>query len=786
MAEQLEFDEQGIRRNRRRKSEGKFKNEDIANRVVDFVKQDSDARVDDTELRLQRYAKFRMWTDGGDDWPWEGSSDIGLPDIMTDVLSLEDTLHNAVMSNRPIANARAVQKVNADKEDLVDDLIDTQMFVEQQGEKAVEEAASAFVMDGVTTAYVPWVREDRKVSIFRSYKGLEPNELPIEKFTAILGQEFAQHQIFQLDEQGWDWELIDPEGQKFGIKFYTSKDGEIEMIGKQSVRIYDGPKIIMKEYEDVLCPPRSANLRIPGPSNPGGATHVILVDHPSVDEIQRLVKSDFYDLVSTKDMKRILEGSDNQTEEEVKDQKDVFQGTTKALEPDDDTHKTLTRYLCFDVYDLDKNGENIDMMWWVLKEPKLLLKAKVMTEMYPADPPRRPLAEANLIPVAGRREGIGLLEMLETTHDLKKQIFDQGIDAGTLQNMPFGFYRATSNIKPEVMRMLPGDMMPLSDPQSDVHFPNLSANNSQAFTLNIMSMADAMQEKLTVRGDLQLGRVPIGRSSALRTSQNLQSLMAAGEARPERILRRFMMMWIEIFAQIHELNQHFLPEQKKFRIMGITDPRKDPYREVEVLKDLKGRFQFDFSVNVLNASKIAQQDSLEKLMSVYSTELMLTLGISTPETIYRMALDWGRAHGQRPEKYINEPSPDASLPPILAEEALTQIMGGQMPQGTPMEGPQQHMAKLQQFIQSDQMAFMDSPGKITMLRTYMSGVAQRIKQEEIAKAAGVQGQGSGGSAQGAGGPPPDTSQPQVQDNELLDESLPTAGGGGNGALQGAQ
>ena len=784
-----EFDENEMRIRRQRRSLRSLDRDAIAKRVLDFVQLDETERTEDMDLRLQRYAKFRMWTDQGSDWPWEGSSNQGLPDMMTDVLSMEDTLHNAVMSNRPLANARALQKHDEEKQDKIDDLLDTQVFIEQDGETALGETASCFVMDGVFTAYIPWVREDRKMSIYRTFKGFEPDEIPLQRFEKIIQQEFPQqeHQAFQKDEEGWDWEIVDSKEQVFKVKFYTDMDGEIEMVGMKSVRVYDGPKIIVKDYEDVLYPARSANLQIPGPSNPGGATHVILIDYPSVDEIQRLVDSGFYDLVNKKDLASIVSSSDSVDSQydDMKRQKDVFQGRHEHQEPEDDSHKTLTRYLCFDLYDVDGDGINTDMMWWVLKEPRLLLKAKPLTEMYPSQPPRRPLAEANMIPVKGRREGIGLLEMMEPLHNFKKQIFDQVVDAGTLGNMPIWFYRPTSSIKPEVMRMFPGDGMPLTNPKEDVFFPNIGAGQATSFGINMMTLSDAMQEKLTVRGDLQLGRVPVGRSSALRTSQNLQSLLEAGEARPQRILRRFLMGWIEIFKQIHEMNQHFLTDGKKFRIIGIRDPNEDPYKEVETQRDLAGRFQFDFSVNILNASKIGQQQSLEKLFSLYVSPIALQLGIVDPNSVYRLLRDMGKAYGQKPESYLNEPSPDAFLPPILAEEAITQIISGEMPGGTPMEGAQKHMDKLMQFMQSDQFGFLDTPGKVDLFRSYIKQVSQMLKLEAQSKAAGATGGGmSGGGASPTGGPPPNLGPPQISgEGELLDETLPGAGGGANGAGQ---
>ena len=779
-----DYDENGMRVRRRRRSLRGIDRVGIARRVNEMAKNDELARHDEQFMRLQRYAKFRMWVAGNSDWPWQNSSDVGIPDMMTDVLAVEDSLHNAVMSNRPLAEARALKKTDEEKQDNIDNLLDAQLFIEQNGEKVVEEAASCFVMDGNFTAHVPWVREDRKVVLYRSFEKLDEGEVPRVRFEKILQQEFPLPNIVEpLNDEGWDWEVTDENDQTYTVKFYTAKDGEIEMISKQSVEMFDGPKVIIKDFEDVLTPERCANLQIPGPSNPGGATHVILRDQDCpVDEILRLVDSGFYDMVSKEDIDKLKSTQDSKTDESEKAQKSVLQGKVDVKPQDDDTHKTVTRYLCFDLYDIDGDGINTDVMWWVLKEPELLLKAKQMTEMYPCMPPRRPLAESSFVPVKGRREGIGLLEMMESMHDFKKQIMDQAVDAGTLGNLPFWFYRPTSNIKPETMMMGPGDGMPLTDPKNDVFFPNIGAGQATSFALNMLTVADAKQEKLTVRGDLQSGRVPVGRSSALRTTENMQSMMQAGEARPERILRRFLMGIVEIFKQMHELNQHFLPDKKKFRVVGIKEPNEDPYREIVSSEEIAGRFKFDFSVNVMNASKLALQMSLEKLMGVYVNPLMLQLGIIDPDGIYRLARDWGRANGQEPEKYIGPPSPEAMLEPITWVDAVTKIINGEMPMGRPQEGAQAHLDALIQFTQTDEFGYLGHPDQVALFNTYLQKVRERVKFEQVAASAGQMGGGAGGAPPGPG-QPPNLGPPQVQGDELLDETLPTAGGGGNPGVQ---
>jgi len=799
MAEQIPMpeadSEDGVLRQRHRKSSAvpKKDRQKIAMRVINFAQQDETARSEDRELRLQRYAKFRMWTNGDSDFPWEGSSDVGIPMLMTDVLSVEDSLHNAVMSNRPITSARALKKNDEKKQELVDDHLDTQVFVEQKGEVCVGESASCFVMDGVVTIFTPWVREDRKVSLYKTFDSFK-DDMPRVHFERIINEQFRDHAAVPLDESGWDWRVSDPNAinpkkKDFDVKFYTDPDtGEIEMTAIRLSRVYDGPKIIVKDYEDVLTPPRSANLQPPGPSNPGGAAHVILVDYPTIDEVERLVADGSYDMVSEKDLKRMRsvassKGTSQSRHDEEKHQKDVIQGETDDQDPEDEQHRRLTRYLCFDLYDIDKSGLNTDMMWWVIYETETLCRSKPMTELYPCDPPRRPLAEASFIPVKGRREGISLLEMMESMHDFKKQIFDQVVDAGTLANLPFGFYRATSNIKPEVMRMWPGDLFPLSDPKNDVFFPNIGSNNATSWGINMMSIADQMTEKLTVQGDLQRGRVPVGRSSALRTSGNMQSLLQMAEARPERILRRFLMCWIEVFKQIHEMNQPFLPEEKKFRIVGIRDPKDDPYRTIDSTNDVKGRFDFDFSINVLNASKLAQQEGLEKMAPFLFNPMTLQTGITDPNTMYRWLYDYTKALGFGNGQYINQPSPDALKPPILVAEALTMILQGEMPEGMPMEGAQAHLQGLIAFAKSPAFVYLDTTAKVEMFRQYRLGVAERTRTEALAQAAAQQTQGLPGGGGAPGGPPPAMGNPQISgESELLDETLPGAGGGANGGM----
>lgn len=755
---------------RTRKRSFKIDKAEIAGRIKKFYTDDLVDKDLDREQRLQRYAKFRGWTEGRD-YIGDQTSDASLPDMMTQSNKVQDTLHNAVMSSRPIVSATAIAERNKDKQDEIDDIIDYQLFVEQNGEKIVEELCDCFVNDGDYTIYIPWVKESRKVAEVHLIEPI-PDEIdPEEYFLQTLGK----LRLGLVSGSGWDYKIVNEE-KVTKVSFYTRElDKKVEMVMHKKVDVFDGPKPIVKDFDDVLYPHRCANLQRPGPSNPGGASHVILRDFPTIDEIKSLEKEGFYDLITKEELKGLDAVTGDESDLEAKVQKDDFQGTTESKSNKLISHTQLTRLMVFDSYDVDGDGLDEDVVWWYILETGTVLKAMYQTEIFPGV--RRPFAEAQFLPVKGRKRGISLLEMIEGTHDLIKQTFDQTIDAGTITTTPFGFYRASGSVKQEVMRMYAGELYPLADPKNDIYFPPMP-NASQSFGFNLMTVLDQMQEKTTTVGDLQLGRVPPGQATALRSASGAQTIIGQGEARPERILRRFFMGLTELHRYIHELNKVFLPEEKEYFITKVQKPGMSPYKKVD-REAIKASYSFDFRANVLNTSKEALQNSLGQMMGMYLNPVMLQMGLVSPDNLYRLAKDLGSAFGHSGTEYLTQPSPDSNLPKIMAEEAFAIIMEGSIPQGAPEEGAQAHFQKMQELINSDALALLDEQDQ-AILKTYMQQLLMRVQQENqqaaIQQAAAQQGSNQA-AAGSQGGQAPDTSNQQLNPNELLNETLKQEGGG---------
>lgn len=758
-------------------------------------------RADWTERRVQRTAKYRGWREIKT-FPWENSSNAHLPIIMTDVQRTEDTLHNAVLSVRPVMNAKAASKAFEAKEKTVDNLIDHQIFVENVGEVRIGNLISSFCQDGQFVAYVPHIKEKQKVT------RVQVLDYPSTKMSwdswimQALREYYPKAIILPGDKAPWNWTIKTQHpltGESVTEKLQIVQDsdeGKVQILCHKEETIFDGPALIPKELEDIVVPGRSENLQPQTMSNPTGAPHVFMVDYPSKDELLKLIDSGFYDEVSIEDREKIKatqkrKDDSNDPEAQKILQDDLTGITHEAIaDPQEDSYVRLTY---FGREDLDGDGFEEEVVYWILENPQIILRARYLTEVYPTTPMRRPFAMAKYIPVNGQFYAIGLIELMESGYDIIKKTFDQMIDSGDLTNTPWGFYRPMSGVRPEVMRMGPGDLYPTNDPKNDVHYPTLPQGMA-SFGHNIIALVSQILDQTTLVGQLQLGGVPQGKSSALRTTSNMQSLLQQGDARPERVMRRFFGGLVEIWHQFHELNQIFLPKEKQFRITSGVTKETDPYVTIKDRSEIKGRFMFEFGASILNTNRALATSAYQDMLGILVNPLLFQLGIVTPDNIHKLISDWIKARGQDPINYISSPTQDpfANSPKISVEDAIMSIMNGYFPYGGTMEPLEVHLQKLQEFVtDKDNLEHFTEP-QIQMLGQYaatrVSEMQQKMAQQQmLANAQQMQQSMGGGPGQDAGkaaasGTPPNTGpggNAKVQGGELLDESLPGAGGGSN-------
>ena len=782
--------------------------EDKEKTVAKLIKRygdDLEDRSDWTERRIQRTAKYRGWREIKA-FPWDGASNAHLPIIMTDVQRTEDTLHNAVLSTRPVMQSKAASKANSGKEKTIDQLIDYQVFVENFGEVKIGNLISAFTQDGQFIAYCPYIKETQTVTLVHSLDFPPAGTSWDNWLMTHLSQYYPKATILPGSKAPWNWivKTVHPlTGETVIDTVAVIQDGQeprVQLLCNKTETIFDGPAIIPKELEDIVVPGRCENLQPQTMANPTGAPHMYMVDYPSKDEILKLIESGFYDQVSKEDIEKIKSTTRRKNDANDPEEQKILQDDLTGIVNDsvyDQQEDPFVRLTYFGREDIDGDGFEEEVVYWLLEQPQILLRARYLSEVYPTTPLRRPFAMAKYIPVNGQFYAIGLIELMESGYDIIKKTFDQMIDSGDLTNTPWGFYRPMSGIRPEVMRMGPGDLYPTNNPKDDVHYPTLPQGMA-AFGHNIITVVSQILDQATLVGQLQLGGVPQGKSAALRTSQNMQSLLQQGDARPERVMRRFFGGLVEVWQQFHELNQIFLPREKQFRISSGVTKETDPFVTISSRESFSGRFSFEFGASILNTNRALATAALQDMFGILVNPLLFQLGIVTPTNIHTLISDWIRARGQDPIKYISSPTNDpfADLPKISAEDAILSIMNGYYPYGGTMEPLPEHLNKTKEFVTDPKNLEAFTPVQVQLLGQYaatrVTELQQMMQQQQLMANAqqmqqnmnsGGNGGGGGKGGQAGNSAPPNTGpggNAKVQGNELINESLPSAGGGQNG------
>jgi hypothetical protein len=420
----------------------------------------------------------------------------------------------------------------------------------------------------------------------------------------------------------------------------------------------------------------------------------------------------------------------------------------------------------------------------MIRETKTILRVRYLTEQYPSDPPLRPLASAGYLPT-GRIYAMSLIELLESLHDMMKITFDQMSDNATISNLPWFAYKPTSGLNPETHHPSPGQGIPMNDPQRDINI--LSFNNQgDAFGMNMISLLTQISERASMQGSIQFGQVPRGKSSALRTTSNMQNVLAQGDARPERVMRRFFSGFKDVYRIIHELNQRMLPVGKQYRLMEPDlQTGANVYESVDKITDISGRMQFMFKAGMFNSDKATAQEVLQTLMQVLINPLFLQMGVVGPRGIINLLTDFIKLLQREPSKYLDMPQQGPVTMQITAEEAVQILLMGRRPQGTtPREGHEAHIKKITDFLQTPDAAeltgFQQGLFQVCLADLQQQMQQQQQQQQMLQLAQQFQqqmgGLGQGGQPGPQAGPPQDVgigANAPLSRNELADESLPS-------------
>lgn len=729
--------------------------------------------------RIERYAKLRGWLPEKTYPIGALSSNMWVPIMLIASMRLKASLENAVKSTRPLMNAKATQRRNTTREENISNLIDFQVFEEANGENLFDDFISNLVDDGTAVAFVRWVREDQILRDVKILPGL-PRDIPADVPPRLLtGQallvlfdkilEAAPKVDGEYPDYEFDVIYEDHYGQAHHavVSFYDTDDAKLEAHITQRVTSFDGPSFEVLDLEDVIVPARTGNLQPPTAHNPHGAPYVNRLCKTTLDNIQRLKNDGTYDLLDDAGLARIkmtLTSPNSWWEDEAaKLQKDRREGMETQFAQTDLGIRFIIEH--YGRWDVDGDGLEEDVIFWIERDSQVLLRARLLSEIYPGVPVRRPFGVAKLFPIPNRFYAQSMSELLEPLQDAMKFLMDSNFDWGTITNIPFGFYRPASGLKREDMTLTPGTLYPVDRPTEDVHFPTW--NRDMSWVVNTFTMLRQLDERLSMQSDMQFGKVPTGQASALRTLGTTAALLQQGDARSEQILRRLFHGVAEIYGLIHRLNRRYLPKDKQIRVIGMAERGEDPY--VDLTPDrIDADVDFSFRATMLNTNKQVVAGALQELSALLISPIALQMGMATPDGIYKLMRDLAKAKDLDPDRYLKRPPEGVfSGPKLSAEEVVSTILDGELPDGQPLEASaEEHIQKLIAFTQSNQFGLFDQM-RVKMLAAWIKKVQQSnmtLQQQQAVQMAAAQMQRS---RQGGGGGVPTTLQaPQAGGAEV--------------------
>lgn len=741
---------------------------EVVESVLQRLRDDLEDRSEWMENHLRRYAKYRGWTEQKA-WQFEDASNAHLPITMYSCQRMEDTLYSGVMGQPLIMQAAALQSQDVPKERRVTQVVHDQLSRFARFPQIARELIHNLVVDGTVHVMIPWIRGTQTIREFARIPAPPPGSDLLTSLMAYFRETYGEEA--EVEQAQHRFTILTPQGV-VDVEAYVGSDGDIEIIESREMR-FDHVGLKVEDLEDIVVPPTCTNPQPPTEANPGGAHHVFRLCTPlHLDAIKRRKQQGLYDLLTSEDLTVIEQWADQAPTAESrqpKEQKDEIEGV--ASQAPIGTHQAIHVIEAYDRYDVNGDGFEEDVIFTVLTneayEEGRLARARYLTEVVPPGlhGARRPIEKFVLFQETNRYYGISLPELVEGSQDIMNTLFNFGVDAGVISNMPFFFYRAASGLKSEVIKLNPMEGYPLDDPNADIRFPQLPGMQG-SWMFNELAMINQFLEKLTMQSALSFGGVPQGKSSALRTSGNMQSVLGQGDMRIDRVLRQLMEGLAQIWDQALALCQRYLPPMTEYRLLGYPN-QGETFDRVTDRSEIAGRFRFTWTSTVANTNPMMKQQAATSLMQVVANPLMLQAQLSGPEEIYRAARKFIEALDEpNPDLYLRRPPTGSSGPKLTAAQAISTILGGQPPaEVNPIEPLQQHAQALMTFMQSDEFGLL-TPQQVQDFSTYfqmvIAALQQQFQQMQMMQAAQQFQQMMGGGPQnGTGGPTPGPPGPQA-------------------------
>lgn len=241
----------------------------------------------------------------------------------------------------------------------------------------------------------------------------------------------------------------------------------------------------------------------------------------------------------------------------------------------------------------------------------------------------RPIFKADYVKFPGRTHQVGVAELVYEEQRFDEAITNMRMDNGILASIPMFAYRAGGSLKPQMMRLRPGQGVPVDD-VNDIRmlqFPFL-----QNFGYQEAALASQRSEEVLAVSEINLGRAP-EKVGALRNATGSNLIASESNIQLQINFSRLARSMNHVLQFIFRLCRERMPEKLWYRI--TSEIGRPIFGQVN-RDDLKGEYDFDISVDILSQSELERQQKATLLLQTVINPAATQTGVVTPDNIYNL------------------------------------------------------------------------------------------------------------------------------------------------------
>jgi hypothetical protein len=632
-------------------SDDPMKLKKLANYIKDQIRLSDSERTVFINRLLQYRQVWKDFVSAGLDPAFDGSHNVHVPMAYAHIKAMHARVYGAIMdisprfSLKPRTSIPEVQK--EDKEELLNWVVNDYSNMQQGWEAVIDADIWNFISDGKSFQKQWWLKD-------------------IRKFTDV---EETMRRPIQLDEDGYP--LVD--------------EKEVE---KEEV-LWDCPMLENIKLEDFWIVGKDL----------WDIDKADLLDHMQDYTKSDMIKAarlgffhqDSVDEVITKAPPTTNGNGRNLTNVGLQELNDFTSGVQKLQNrsgiPSYKIHE------CYLRWDIDDDGIDEELVVWLEESSNKILRLTYLERVGPGG--KRPFTAKLFTP-----DGKGLGELLYGLNNMVDYIVNQRLDYGTLQNLPFFFYRAASGLNPTGIKIGPGMGIPLDNPSEDVYFPRLNGGTAYGF----QEEARVINYAENVSGITQFALAQMNQQGATRTATGTAALVNELNANIDIHIKRYQRGFKRNLYILDLQCQDLLPLGIVVRVSG-TDG-KDIYKRFEDRDALRFAADYELTANSINSNKALERETAQMLLQNLANPIALQTGIATQQNLYNAYKNLLQKFEIRDlDAYITKPQ-DAPDSPYNAKDEINMIIAGVRPPLVVKDRHDEKLAVFDDFENSDDFSWL--------------------------------------------------------------------------------